>query len=82
MRDKGKRKKKGQYLKKKIPVGALVEVQILSRSPELAVVVECNYGLVENSWYRLYGIKTNKFYIAYPEEIQLLIIEKGDKKDD
>lgn len=68
-----------EYLKLRIPVGSLVKVNILDRVEELAIVVEANYGLVRNSWYRVHSFTSGKEYTVYPNEIiWLKTEEKGD----
>lgn len=73
-----------RYLKKKIPIGALVSVSVADRIKELGIVVDANYGLVRNSWYLIYGMTTGKFYHVYPNEVVWLRDnkEKGDVQQD
>jgi hypothetical protein len=74
---------RGQYLIEKIPVGALVKVTVYGRPfiPELGIVIECNYGLYENSWYIVYGIKSGREYFTYPDELEWLKMGVGEEND-
>lgn len=68
------------YLVERIPIGALVHVKIEDRIDERAIVLDYNYGLLENSWYMVYGIQTDKIFFAYPFEVTLLSKKIGGKK--
>lgn len=72
---------RGQYLIEKIPVGALVNIAIRGRIPELGIVIEYNYGLYENSWYIVYGIKSGREYFTYPDELEWLKVGAGEEND-
>lgn len=66
-------------LKKNIPVGSLVKVNIVDRIQELGIIIDANYGLIRNSWYLIYGLSSGKQYYAYPNEIIWLGDLKAEK---
>jgi hypothetical protein len=61
-----------------IPIGALVRVNIIKRREDLAIVIDKNVGLLENTWYMVHSLSTGKEYMAYPHEV-LWLTDKNRK---
>lgn len=67
------------YPYKKISIGSLVEVQIIKRRIDVAIVIDRNVGTKEKDhWYIVRSIYTDKEYAAYPNELKVLSGEVED----
>ena len=67
------------YPYRKISIGSLVEVKILKRKTDIAVIIDRNLGLRQKDhWYVVRSIFNDKEYAAYPNELKIL---SGDVED-
>lgn len=60
------------YPCKKYSLGSLVQVEIIKRKMDLAIIVDRSVDGQENHWYMVKSIYTDKEYLAYPQELTLL----------
>ena len=67
------------YPYRKIKIGSLVEVRIIKRKLDLAVIVDRNVGMHQKDyWYVVHSIFEDRQYAAYPNELKILSGETED----